>query len=125
MSIQMSIHLKQVERRTLLRRTMSLSFGACLLLGSAGAAELPQGVILATGGTIAGQQKKPGDAGYTAGQLAVDTIIAAVPELHTVAQVRGEQIASIGSQDMNDQVWLRLLRRITSSSTTRPWAASW
>nr|MDQ3821054.1 asparaginase domain-containing protein [Acidobacteriota bacterium] len=27
-------------------------------------------------------------------------------------QVRGEQIASIGSQDMNDQVWLRLLRRI-------------
>jgi L-asparaginase len=103
----MSIHLKQVERRAL-----SLVFGAWLLIGSAGAAELPQVVILATGGTIAGQQKKPGEAGYTAGQVAVDAIIAAVPELHAVAQVRGEQIASIGSQDMSDQIWLRLLRRI-------------
>ena len=108
----MSNHLKQVGRWTLSRRTLSLVFGAWLLLGSAGAAERPQVVILATGGTIAGQQKKPGEAGYTAGQLAVDAILAAVPELHTVAQVSGEQIASIGSQDMNDQVWLRLLRRI-------------
>jgi L-asparaginase len=108
----MSIHRKQVRRRTLLRRTLSLVVGAWLLIGSAEAAELPQVVILATGGTIAGQQKKPGEAGYTAGQVAVDAIIAAVPELRGIAQVRGEQIASIGSQDMNDEVWLRLLRRI-------------
>ena len=103
----MSIRLKQAERWVL-----SLVIGAWLLIGAAGAAEQPQIVILATGGTIAGQQKKPGEAGYVAGQLAVKVLIDAVPELCEIAQVKGEQIASIGSQDMNDQVWLKLLRRI-------------
>jgi L-asparaginase len=28
-----------------------------------------------------------------------------------MAKITGEQIASIGSQDMNDDVWLRLARR--------------
>ncbi len=93
-------------------RLLPLIFTAWLLIGSAGAAELPKVVILATGGTIAGEQKKPGEAGYVAGQLAVDVLIDAVPELREIAQVKGEQIASIGSQDMNDQVWLKLLRRI-------------
>jgi L-asparaginase len=93
-------------------RILPLIFTAWLLIGSAGAAELPKVVILATGGTIAGEQKKPGEAGYVAGQLAVDVLIDAVPELREIAQVTGEQIASVGSQDMNDQIWLKLLRRI-------------
>src|SRR5688572_76316 len=93
-------------------RMLPLIFTAWLLIGSAGAAELPKVVILATGGTIAGEQKKPGEAGYVAGKLAVDVLIDAVPELREIAQVKGEQIASIGSQDMNDQVWLKLLKRI-------------
>ena len=88
----MSIRLKQAERWVL-----SLVIGAWLLIGAAGAAEQPQIVILATGGTIAGQQKKPGEAGYVAGQLAVKVLIDAVPELREIAQVKGEQIASIGS----------------------------
>jgi L-asparaginase len=91
---------------------LPLIFTAWLLIGSAGAAELPKVVILATGGTIAGEQKKPGEAGYVAGQLAVDVLIDAVPELREIAQVTGEQIASVGSQDMNDQIWLKLRRRI-------------
>src|SRR4051812_12164002 len=103
----MSIRLNQTGWRML-----PLIFTAWLLIGSAGAAELPKVVILATGGTIAGEQKKPGEAGYVAGQLAVDVLIDAVPELREVAQVTGEQIASVGSQDMNDQIWLKLLRRI-------------
>ena len=100
-------------------RMLPLIFTAWLLIGSAGAAELPKVVILATGGTIAGEQKKPGEAGYVAGQLAVDVLIDAVPELREIAHVTGEQIASVGSQDMNNQIWLKLLRRIDELAMDR------
>ncbi|HSD19007.1 MAG TPA: type II asparaginase [Anaeromyxobacter sp.] len=69
-------------------------------------------VILATGGTIAGAQPKPGDIGYKAGAFSVETLIKAVPGLSDLATVSGEQIASIGSQDMNDAVWIKLARRV-------------
>jgi L-asparaginase len=42
----------------------------------------------------------------------VDALIAAVPTLKDIADVSGEQIASIGSQDMNDEVWLKLGKRV-------------
>jgi L-asparaginase len=72
----------------------------------------PNVMILATGGTIAGAQPKPGEAGYKAGTFSVDALIQAVPGIKDFASVTGEQIASIGSQDMNDQVWIRLARRV-------------
>src|SRR5512139_4084263 len=72
----------------------------------------PNVVILATGGTIAGVQSKPGEAGYKAGAFSVDSLIQAVPGMRDLASVTGEQIASIGSQDMNDDVWIRLARRV-------------
>lgn len=71
----------------------------------------PNVVILATGGTIAGQQKSETDAGYQSGALGVDVLIDAVPQIKDVANVKGEQIASIGSQDMNDEVWIKLATR--------------
>jgi L-asparaginase len=73
----------------------------------------PRLVILATGGTIAGSGTSGSatDVGYKAGALAVDTLIDAVPKMREVADVRGEQIASIGSQDMNDEVWVKLAAR--------------
>ena len=78
----------------------------------AGAAERkPRIKILATGGTIAGAALKPTDPGYTSGAVGVDVLIAAVPQLKDIAEVSGEQIASIGSQDMNDEVWLKLAKR--------------
>ena len=36
----------------------------------------------------------------------------AVPEVNKIANVTGEQIVKIGSQDMNDAVWLTLAKRI-------------
>ena len=66
-------------------------------------------VILATGGTIAGQGS--GGAAYTSGQLKVEDLVAAVPGLDKLANLKGEQIANIGSQDMNDKVWLALAKR--------------
>jgi L-asparaginase len=51
-------------------------------------------------------------AGYTSGQVGVQQLLAAVPQAKKLANLRGEQISNIGSQDMNDEVWLKLARRI-------------
>jgi L-asparaginase len=73
---------------------------------------LPQIVVLATGGTIAGAAASDVQAGYTSGQVGVEQLLAAVPQAKKLATLRGEQIANIGSQDMNDEVWFKLARRI-------------
>ncbi len=77
----------------------------------AAAPSLAKVVILATGGTIAGAQPKQGEPGYRSGTLSVESLVRAAPGLDTLAVIRGEQVASIGSQDMNDFVWLKLARR--------------
>jgi L-asparaginase len=73
---------------------------------------LPKVVVLATGGTIAGAAASDVQAAYTSGQVGVEQLLAAVPQAKKIANLRGEQIANIGSQDMNDEVWLKLARRI-------------
>jgi len=77
----------------------------------AAAASKPKVTILATGGTIAGAQPDTNQPGYKAGSLSIDAILQAVPGLSDVAILKGEQVANIGSQDMNDTVWLKLARR--------------
>src|SRR5512132_1149424 len=73
---------------------------------------LPNVVVLATGGTIAGAAASDVQAGYTSGQVGVKQLLAAVPQAKKLANLKGEQISNIGSQDMNDEVWLKLARRI-------------
>lgn len=73
-------------------------------------ANLPNIKILATGGTIAGAGEA-GGYGYTSGQFKVEDLISAVPDLDKLANLSGEQVANIGSQDMNDKVWLKLAER--------------
>jgi L-asparaginase len=68
--------------------------------------------ILATGGTIAGQGATEVTAGYKAGAITVDELLSAVPEIKDIANIKAEQVANIGSQDMNDQVWLKLSKRV-------------
>src|SRR5436190_2728742 len=75
-------------------------------------AALPTIVVLATGGTIAGAAASDVQAAYTSGQVGVQQLLAAVPQAKNLATLRGEQIANIGSQDMNDEVWLKLARRV-------------
>jgi len=101
------------------KRTMLLGALAALTptLGFAQAARTlspakPNVTILATGGTIAGAQPKAGEAGYKSGSFSVESLIQAVPGMEKVAVVKGEQIANIGSQDMNDAVWIKLARRV-------------
>jgi L-asparaginase len=76
------------------------------------ASKKPKVVIVATGGTIAGAALSPTDPGYQSGAVGVDILIQAVPQLKDVADVTGEQVASIGSQDMNDEVWLKLGNKV-------------
>lgn len=71
-------------------------------------------VVLATGGTIAGESEHASDASYRAGALPIDALLDAVPELSELADVYGEQIASIGSQDMHDALWLRIAARVNT-----------
>ncbi len=73
---------------------------------------LPTVVVLATGGTIAGAAGSDVQAAYTSGQVGVQQLLAAVPQAKKLAVLRGEQISNIGSQDMNDAVWLKLATRI-------------
>jgi len=69
-------------------------------------------VILATGGTIAGAAATGTQAGYTSGAVNIDTMIAGVPGITDLANIKGEQISNVGSQDMTFDIMLKLARRI-------------
>ena len=72
------------------------------------AQELPKVYILATGGTIAGSGSSATKSNYSAGQVAIGTLLDAVPAINDVAYIEGEQVVNIGSQDMSDDVRNRL-----------------
>ena len=95
------------------KRIAGATFAAALAAVAAVQAQgKPKVVIVATGGTIAGSADAATAAGYTSGAVGVDVLINAVPQLKDISTVTGEQIASIGSQDMNDEVWLKLGKRV-------------
>lgn len=94
------------------RVRISFLMTAFLLFAFTLFAQKPNIHILATGGTIAGTGTSATQTNYTAGQVAIGTLLDAVPELKNIANVTGEQIVKIGSQDMNDEVWLTLAKRI-------------
>lgn len=89
-----------------------LAVMVCLVASGQQAAKLPNVKIIATGGTIAGEAATSAQAGYTSGQVGVETLIKAVPTLGKIARVSGEQISNVGSQDMSDAIWLKLAKRI-------------
>jgi L-asparaginase len=84
------------------------------IAGPTVAADKPNIVILATGGTIAGSADTQTQAGYTSGQVGVDVLINAVPQLTELADISGEQVANVGSQDMSDAIWLKLAERVNA-----------
>ncbi len=71
----------------------------------------PHIVIIATGGTIAGAAASETGGAYTSAKVGVDDLISVIPEVRDLAEITGEQIASIGSQDMDETVWLPLAKR--------------
>ena len=68
-------------------------------------------VVLGTGGTIAGTAATAGDnVGYTAAQIGIAKLVAAVPALAGVP-IESEQIAQLDSKDMDHATWQRLAQR--------------
>lgn len=72
----------------------------------------PNIAILATGGTIAGAAATGTQAGYTSGAVTIDAMLAAVPGIKDLANIKGEQISNVGSQDMSFEIMLTLSKRI-------------
>jgi L-asparaginase len=87
---------------------------ALLAMASPVAQGKPKIVIVATGGTIAGAADSTTAAGYQSGAVAVDVLINAVPQMKKFADVSGVQVASVGSQDMNDEIWIKLATEVNA-----------
>ena len=103
------------------RRIISSFLALMVLLSalcSAQQTKLPNIVILATGGTIAGAAATGTQAGYTSGAVTIDSMIAAVPGIKDLANIRGEQISNVGSQDMSFSIMLTLAKRINELLAT-------
>ena len=96
-------------------KTRTLLVFAALLSLTTPTWALPKIKLLATGGTIAGAQATQADAGYKSGTFSVDDLIKAVPQLKKIAELSGEQVANIGSQTMNHEVWLKLANRVNEA----------
>jgi L-asparaginase len=78
----------------------------------------PNIVILATGGTIAGAAATGTQSGYTSGAVTIDAMLAAVPGIKDLANIKGEQIANVGSQDMTFDIMLTVAKRINELLAT-------
>lgn len=84
------------------------------------ASPLPNIKILATGGTIAGAATSSTQmTGYSSAELGIQVLIEAVPQMKEYATVSGEQIFKIGSQNMNNELWLTLANRINELAAQR------
>jgi len=101
-----------MKKKLMILTIIALMAGLAGTVAAAEQSEKPHIVILATGGTIAGSAETQTQAGYTSGQVGVDVLINAVPQLKDLARVTGEQISNVGSQDMSDEIWLKLATRI-------------
>jgi L-asparaginase len=106
---------------------MKQSYGICtlfivfLFLGGyhdAVAQKKPNVVILATGGTIAGAAATGTQSGYTSGAVTIDAMVNAVPGIKELANIKGEQVANVGSQDISFAIMLTVAKRINELLAT-------
>ncbi len=102
----------------MIRKHLHRLAAALLTLGLAGVLHAEPGaqvVLLATGGTIAGAGATAANsATYQAAKVPVDKLIAGVPELAQVAQVRGEQVFQIASESFTNEHLLTLGKRVAA-----------
>ena len=86
---------------------------AVVFSGTVIAQSKPNVVILATGGTIAGAGADvTNSATYQAAKVPVDKLIAGIPQLTTLAQVRGEQVFQIASESFTNDNLVTLGKRV-------------
>ncbi|PYS27161.1 MAG: L-asparaginase [Acidobacteria bacterium] len=89
--------------------------GLVLAAGLATAqSELPHVLVIATGGTIAGEQGEPGTLGGYDIKKSVNEVVALVPEVKKYAQIETEQFSNVSSPNITPDHWLQLARRINA-----------
>ena len=95
-------------------RRLALIIAALFVTVQFGTAQArkPNITILATGGTIAGAAATGTQAGYTSGAVTIDAMVAAVPGIRDLANIKGEQVSNVGSQDMSYDILLKVAKRI-------------
>jgi L-asparaginase len=98
-----------MSRKTFAVAIVSLAIAAPL---ASAQSRKPTVVILATGGTIAGAAASGTQAAYKSGAVTIDAMVAAVPGIADLAQIKGEQISNVGSQDMSFDILLKVAKRI-------------
>lgn len=77
--------------------------------------------VLSTGGTISGKGASSTSlAEYKAGALLGEELIAAVPEIKGIADIKVEQIANVSSTDVTIAHWLTMANRINEIFATEP-----
>ena len=104
--------MKRTPLLAVLVATFALPVAEAAAQAAAQQPRKPNIVILATGGTIAGAAATGTQAGYTSGAVSIDAMLKAVPGATDLANVKGEQIANVGSQDMSFEVMLKVAKRI-------------
>lgn len=88
---------------------------ATLATFAAAQAAKPNVIILATGGTIAGAGASAlNSATYAAAKVPVDKLLAGLPELANVANVKGEQVLQIASESFTNDNLMKLGKRVSA-----------
>lgn len=70
--------------------------------------------VLATGGTIAGAGSNAGPA-YRSGVVPIAEILRSIPGLDSLATISSEQVSNVGSYDVDELVWRKLLGRVRAA----------
>jgi L-asparaginase type II len=101
-----------------MRKPVGFAASMCLVLTTSVAtaaqtpAALPKVRVVATGGTIAGEQQEPGTLGSYQVKKSVNEIVALIPNIQRYADVETEQFSNIPSPSITPDHWLRLAQRI-------------
>ncbi|MCF0151032.1 MAG: asparaginase [Firmicutes bacterium] len=69
-------------------------------------------VILATGGTIAGQGAAGKTTGYKGGTLSIETIVDSAPGVEKLARIEAVQVCNTVSDSLTDKDWIHLANTI-------------
>ena len=77
---------------------------------------LPTVVALATGGTIAGQGSAGKATNYRPGQIDVNTLLQLAAPDQDLANLRGEQVCNVNSDDITSEHWVELAHAINRLS---------
>ncbi|MES1161943.1 MAG: type II asparaginase [Rhizobacter sp.] len=100
------------KAQTLIRGVVALALAASLGAYAQTKANI---VVLATGGTIAGAGASAANsATYQAAKVPVDKLIAGIPELADIANVKGEQVFQIASESFTNEKLITLAKRVAA-----------